>query len=70
MFANLYETAGKFFFYLSAGARVDNENNFIWDTDTEAGYDNNGFSASLGFGRYDDPYYTNYNAFLNLTKIF
>lgn len=70
VFANLYETAGKFFFYLSAGARVDNENNFIWDTDTEAGYDNNGFSASLGFGRYDDPYYTNYNAFLNLTKIF
>ena len=70
VFTNLYKSAGKFFFYLSAGARVDNENIFIWDTDSEAGYENNWFSASLGFGRYDDPYYTNYNAFLNLTKVF
>lgn len=70
LFANLYKPAGKFYLYLSAGARVDNENIFIWDTDSEVGYENNGFSASLGFGRYDDPYYTNYNAFLNLTKVF
>ena len=34
------------------------------------GKENKGFSASIGFGRYDDPYYTNYNAFLNLSKIF
>lgn len=69
-FANLYKPAGKFYLYLSGGARVDNENVFIWDTDTEFGYENNGFSASVGFGRYDDPYYSNFNAFLNLSKIF
>ncbi len=70
VFANLYENADKFYFYLNGGARVDNENIFIWDTDAEIGYENKGFSASIGFGRYDDPYYTNYNAFLNLSKIF
>ena len=40
------------------------------DVDGEAGYFNENFSLSLGLSRYNDPYYTSYNSFLNLTKSF
>ena len=33
--------------------------------DSELGYFKGDFSASLGVGRYNDPYYTNYNTFIN-----
>lgn len=69
-FANFYDSFGKIYLYLSGGMRSDNEGVFIWDFDSEIGYDYNNLSFSLGIGRYNDPYYTNYNTFLNITKMF
>jgi len=70
IFTNLYGMLGKVFLYFGGGMRVDNENVFIWDVDSEVGYDNEGFSVSVGLSRYNDPFYTSNNTFLNLTKSF
>ncbi len=70
VYSYLYDMISTFYVYLGSGARVDNNNTFIWDFDAEAGYDHGGFSASLGISRYNDPYYTSYNSFLNITKNF
>lgn len=69
-FANFYDSFGKFYLYVNGGMRIATDNVFIWDFDSEVGYDYNNFSVSIGVGRYNDPYYANYNTFLNLTKIF
>ena len=55
---------------MGAGANVDNNDVFFWNGDFEFGYDNDDMSVSLGLGRYNDPYYSNYNTFLNLYKRF
>lgn len=65
-----FDTFGKFFAYFGAGAKQDNNKTFVWNLDAEGGYENNGFSASVGIGKYDDPYYENFNVFMNLTKSF
>lgn len=70
VYSSLYETFKDYYVYLGGGVRVDNSNVFIWDFDSEAGYDKNDFSISVGISRYHDPYYTSYNSFLNLTKAF
>jgi len=70
IFTNFFDMFGRVFLYFGGGMRVDNENVFIWDVDSEVGYDNEGFSVSVGLSRYNDPFYTNYNTFLNLTKSF
>lgn len=69
-FANFYDSFGRIYLYLNGGMRIATDNVFIWDFDSEFGYDYNNFSVSIGVGRYNDPYYANYNTFLNLTKIF
>lgn len=69
-YASLFEPFGKFYLYLGAGTSVDNESTFIWNVDSEIGYDYNNFSCSIGLGRYNDPFYTNYNTFLHLSKSF
>lgn len=68
--AYFFDTYGRFYTYLGAGAKLDNNDTFVWLADAEFGYENNGFSASLGAGRYDDPYYSNVSLFVNLTKTF
>ena len=68
--AFLFETYGRFYTYLGAGAKLDNNETFVWSADAEFGYEYNGFSASVGAGKYDDPFYSNVNVFLNLTKKF
>lgn len=70
IYSSIYDAFNEFYFYMGSGARVDNNSTFIWDIDLEAGYDANTFSASVGISRYNDPYYTSYNTFLNLTKSF
>lgn len=69
-FVNFYDTFGNLYLYLNGGARVDNNSVFIWDMDSELGYFKGDFSASLGVGRYNDPYYTNYNTFINFSQGF
>lgn len=69
-FTNLYKTFGKIYIYLGGGINVDNQNLFIWSVDSEIGYDYNEFSASAGISRFNDPFYTNYNTFINFTKNF
>ncbi len=68
--ASFYNMFGKYYLYLGAGANVDNNDVFFWNGDFEFGYDNDDISVSLGLGRYNDPYYSNYNTFLNLYKRF
>ncbi len=68
--ASMYDKIKDFYLYLGSGARVDNNNVFIWDVDSEVGYDNDNFSISGGLSRYNDPFYTSYNTFLNVTKSF
>ncbi|MEO6695239.1 MAG: hypothetical protein ABIY50_08360 [Ignavibacteria bacterium] len=70
IFTNFFNEFGNIFLYLGGGIRIDNENVFIWDVDSEAGYDKNGFSVSVGMSRYNDPFYSSYNTFLNLSKSF
>ncbi|MBK9227759.1 MAG: hypothetical protein IPL67_12095 [Ignavibacteria bacterium] len=65
-----FETYGRFYTYLGAGAKMDDNQTFVWSADAEVGYEYNGFSASVGAGKYDDPFYSNVNVFLNLTKTF
>lgn len=66
----LYNAFSDFYIYFGSGARIDNNDVFIWDIDGEFGYDIGNFSLSGGFSRYNDPYYTSYNTFINLTKSF
>lgn len=68
--ASFYDMFGKYYLYLGAGANVDNNDTFFWNGDFEFGYDNDDISVSLGLGRYNDPYYGNYNSFLNFYKRF
>lgn len=68
--SSFYNMFGKYYLYLGCGAAVDNNDVFIWNIDSEAGYDNDDISVSLGLSRYNDPYYTNYNTFLNIFKRF
>ncbi|MEP7146659.1 MAG: hypothetical protein ABI792_06585 [bacterium] len=68
--ATFYNTFGSYFLYMGSGIKVDNNNIFIWDADGEAGYFTNNFSLSLSLSRYNDPFYTSYNSFLNITKSF
>lgn len=68
--ASFFNMFGKYYLYLGAGANVDNNDVFFWNGDFEFGYDNDDMSVSLGLGRYNDPYYSNYNTFLNLYKRF
>ncbi len=65
-----FDTFGKFYTYFGAGAKLDNNDTFVWSLDAEGGYEYDGFSASAGIGKYDDPYYENLNVFLNFTKKF
>ena len=65
-----FDTFGNFYAYVGAGAKLDNNDTFVWSIDAEGGYEYGGFSASAGVGRYDDPFYENVNVFLNLTKKF
>lgn len=67
---SFYNAFGKYYLYLGTGSGMDNNDNFIWNVDGEAGYDTGNFSISAGLSRYNDPYYTSYNTFLNLTKSF
>ena len=67
---SFYNMFGKYYLYLGGGAAVDNNDVFIWNIDAEAGYDSDDISVSLGLSRYNDPYYTNYNTFLNIFKRF
>ncbi|MEO8209724.1 MAG: hypothetical protein ABI840_04120, partial [bacterium] len=68
--SSFFNTFNNFYLYFGSGARIDNNSIFIWDIDGEAGYDTGNFSLSAGLSRYNDPYYTSYNTFLNLTKSF
>ena len=68
--SSFYNMFGKYYLYFGAGAAVDNNDVFIWNIDSEAGYDSDDISVSLGLSRYNDPYYTNYNTFLNIFKRF
>lgn len=70
LYSNVYDQLKDFYFYLGSGIRIDNNNTFIWDFDGEVGYDKNNFSVSIGISRYNDPFYTSYNSFLNFTKLF
>jgi hypothetical protein len=68
--ASFYNMFGKYYLYMGAGVNVDNNDVFFWNGDFEFGYDNDDISVSFGLGRYDDPYYANYNSFLNIFKRF
>lgn len=68
--ASLYDHFGKYYIYFGSGTSVDNNDTFIWNVDGEAGYDTGNFSVSAGISRYNDPYYTSYNTFLNIFKSF
>lgn len=67
---SIYNTFNEFYFYFGSGARIDNNDVFIWDIDGEFGYDTGNFSLSGGLSRYNDPYYTSYNTFINISKSF
>ncbi|HMS65875.1 MAG TPA: hypothetical protein PKD83_11560 [Ignavibacteria bacterium] len=70
IFSNFFKSFGKIYLYMGGGMNLDNADTFIWSVDSELGYDYNNFSVSAGISRYNDPFYTNYNTFINLTKAF
>jgi len=70
LYTYLYDTYKSYYIYFGSGAHIDNSNVFIWDIDGELGYFNDKFSMSVGLSRYNDPFYTSYNSFLNVTKSF
>lgn len=67
---SLFNSFDKVYVYFGSGASMDNNDLFIWSIDGEVGYDSGDFSLSGGISRYNDPYYTSYNTFLNISKSF
>ncbi len=68
--ASFFNMFTNYYIYFGGGAKVDNNDNFIWAVDLEGGYENGNFSISAGLSRYNDPFYSNYNTFLNIVKSF
>lgn len=68
--AGFFNMFTNYYIYFGSGVKLDNSDNFIWAVDFEGGYDSGNFSISAGLSRYNDPFYTNYNTFLNITKGF